>query len=144
MTTNHGSALTFDFGERRIGVAFANRATGSAVALKTLPARDAAAVDRDIVALIEEWKPATIVIGVPYNIDGTESRLTALARSFGSGIGQRHGLPVDEIDERLTSAEARMMLEDQRRTGRRRRKIRREDVDSLAARLIAETWLRDD
>jgi len=144
VTANHGSALAFDFGERRIGVAYANRATGSAVALKTLPARDAAAVDRDIVALIDEWKPATIVIGVPYNIDGTESRLTTPARAFGSGIGRRHGLPVDEIDERLTSAEARMMLEEQRRTGRRRRKIRREDVDSLAARLIAETWLRDD
>lgn len=144
MTTDTDSALAFDFGERRIGVAFANRTTGTAAALRTLPANDTAAVDRDIAALIEEWKPATIVIGVPYNVDGTHSRMTAPARAFGAGIGKRYGLPVDEIDERLTSAEARMMLEEQRRSGRRRRKIRREDVDSLAARLIAETWLRDD
>lgn len=139
-----GSALAFDFGERRVGVAFANRATGTAAALRTLAAGDPAAIDRDIAALIDEWKPATIVIGVPYNVDGTDSRLTAPARAFGSGIGERYGLPVDEIDERLTSAEARMVLEEQRRSGQRRRKIRRKDVDSTAARLIAETWLRDD
>ncbi len=92
--------------------------------------------------LIREWEPEALVIGVPYNIDGTESRLTGLAVSFGLQLGERYELPVDQIDERLTSMEARMMLAEQRRTGRRRRKIRREDIDSLSAKLIAETWLR--
>lgn len=48
------------------------------------------------------------------------------------------------MDERLTSMEARMVLAEQRRSGQRRRKIRREDIDSLSAKLIAETWLRKD
>jgi len=124
-------------------VAYANRLTGSATALKTLQARDTEAVHHDIAALISEWGPDALVIGVPYNIDGSESRLTGLAISFGLGLGQQYELPVDQVDERLTSMEARMMLTEQRRTGQRRRKIRREDIDSLSAKLIAEAWLRE-
>lgn len=125
-------------------MAFANRVTGSANALKTLPARDNKAVDQNLLALIKEWEPDALVVGVPYNIDGTESRLTKLAVDFGHRLGERHGLPVDQVDERLTSMEARMILTEQRRSGQRRRKIRREDIDSLSAKLIAETWLRND
>ena len=117
--------------------------TDSTTALKTLPTRDTEAVIQDIAALIKEWAPDALVIGVPYNIDGSESRLTGLAISFGLGLGQRYELPVDQVDERLTSMEARMMLTEQRRTGQRRRKIRREDIDSLSAKLIAEAWLRE-
>ncbi len=125
-------------------MAFANRVTGSTTALKTLPTRDAEAVIHDIASLIKEWEPDALVIGVPYNIDGSESRLTTLAVDFGFRLGERFGLPVDRVDERLTSMEARMMLTEQRRSGRRRRKIRREDIDSLSAKLIADTWLRED
>lgn len=124
-------------------MAFANRVTGSTTALKTLPTRDAEAVIHDIASLIKEWEPDALVIGVPYNIDGSESRLTTLAVDFGFRLGERFGLPVDRVDERLTSMEARMMLTEQRRAGQRRRKIRREDIDSLSAKLIAEAWLHE-
>ena len=125
-------------------MAFANRVTDSALTLKTLPTRDDEAVNHEIASMIREWEPGALVIGVPYNVDGTESRLTALAVAFGLRLGERYGLPVDQVDERLTSMEARMVLTDQRRSGQRRRKIRREDIDSLSAKLIAETWLRED
>lgn len=124
-------------------MAFANRVIDSAIALKTLSAGNTEAINQAIATLIEEWKPDTLVIGVPYNIDGTESRLTELATDFGNRLGKRYGLPVEHVDERLTSMEARMMLTEQRRTGQRRRKIRREDIDSLSAKLIAETWLHE-
>jgi putative Holliday junction resolvase len=120
----------------------ANRAAGSAKALKTLLNRDPNALDRDLRALIEDWEPDTIVIGVPYNMDGSESRMTARAIEFATRLGEVHGLPVDRVDERLTSSEASMMLREQRRSGQRRKKVRREDIDSLAAQLIAESWLR--
>jgi putative Holliday junction resolvase len=94
-------------------------------------------------ALVKEWEPGALVVGVPYNIDGSESRLSALAMAFGRRLGKQYGLPVDQVDERLTSMEARIILTEQRRSGRRRRKIRREDIDSLSAKLIAETWLRE-
>ena len=114
------------------------------MALQTLKNRGATAIQLDIAPLIDEWKPDALVIGVPYNDDGTESRLTGLAVSFGHRLGERYGLPVDQVDERLTSMEARLILTEERRSGQRRRKIRREDIDSLAAKLIAETWLRED
>lgn len=138
------SALAFDYGERRIGVAFANRLSASAVALKTLDTRDHETVVAEIAALIREWSPDALVIGVPYNTDGTESRMTAPAIEFGEQLGARHGLPVEPVDECLTSMEARTILKEQRRTGQRNRRIRREEIDSLAARLIAESWLRAD
>ncbi len=136
------TALAFDYGEQRIGVAVANRTAGSAKALKTLPNRDPGALDRDLRTLIEDWEPDTIVIGVPYNMDDSESRMMARAIEFATRLGEIHGLPIDQVDERLTSSEAGMMLREQRRSGQRRKKVRREDIDSLAAQLIAESWLR--
>jgi putative Holliday junction resolvase len=139
---NEACALAFDYGERRIGVAFANRITGTATALTTLQARDAAAVQREIDELIKAWQPNTIIIGVPFNLDGSESAMTLKAREFGSALHQRHNLPIDEIDERLTSDEARRLLREQRRAGHKVRRVVKEDIDSLAAQLIGESWLR--
>ena len=138
------SALTFDFGERRIGVAFANRQTNTATALKTIDTAGGDSAESAIRHLIEEWQPEVLVIGVPYNLDGSDSPMTLRALDFGKAVGEQYRLPVESIDERLTSAEARMILRDQRQSGARRRKIRREDIDSLAARLIAESWLREE
>ena len=122
----------------------ANRITGTAKALKTLPCSDPAALDRNLRTLIGDWEPDTIVIGVPYNMDGSESRMTTRAIEFATRLGEIHGLPIDQVDERLTSLEASMMLREQRRSGQRRKKVRREDIDSLAAQLIAESWLRQE
>jgi putative Holliday junction resolvase len=93
--------------------------------------------------LIDEWQPDTLVVGLPYNLDGSDSPMTLRATEFGSHLGAHHGLPVEWIDERLTSAEAATMLREQRRTGEKRRRIRGGEIDALAARLIAESWLRD-
>ena len=93
--------------------------------------------------LIDEWQPEALVIGLPYNLDGSESPMTIRATEFGSRLGAHHSLPIDWVDERLTSAEADTILREQRRTGEKRRRIRSGDVDALAARLIAESWLRD-
>ena len=68
--------------------------------------------------------------------------MTARAIEFAARLSEIHVLPIDQIDERLTSSEASMMLREQRRSGQRRKKVRREDIDGLAAQLIAESWLR--
>ena len=93
--------------------------------------------------LIDEWQPEALVIGLPYNLDGSESPMTIRATEFGSRLGAHHSLPIDWVDERLTSAEADTILREQRRTGEKRRRIRSGDIDALVARLIAESWLRD-
>jgi len=133
----------FDYGEQRIGVAFANRASETATPLKTLSTRNGTPIAQEVRKLIREWQPDALVIGVPYNMDGSKSPMADRVIEFGKILGEQHGLPVDTVDERLTSAEAKLMLREQRRSGQRRRRVRREDVDSLAAQLIAESWLRN-
>lgn len=68
--------------------------------------------------------------------------MSARAVGFAEQLSELYGLPIDTIDERLTSAEASMLMREQRRSGQRRRRIRKGDIDSMAAELIAETWLR--
>jgi putative Holliday junction resolvase len=138
-----GSAviLAFDYGARRIGVAVGQAMTGTASPAGVIPVRGApdwAAVER----CVREWSPARLLVGVPYNMDGTETVLTATCRAFAQELARRFGLPVDCVDERLTSAAATADLREARRSGARSRRVRREDIDAHAARLILETWLR--
>jgi putative Holliday junction resolvase len=75
-------------------------------------------------------------------MDGSETTTTAACRAFGQKLARRTGLPVDYVDERLTSAAAYDELRGERRSGARSRRIRPQDVDANAARLILETWMR--
>lgn len=139
--TRDDTALAFDYGERRIGVALASRSSGTASAIKTIDAKQGTPDWSQLDALVAEWQPAVIVVGVPYNMDDSESPMTARARGFAELLGNRYQLPVETIDERLTSAEAAMELREQRRHGVRTRRLRRGDIDRHSARLIAESWL---
>jgi len=102
-------------------------------------APDWAAVER----CVREWSPARLLVGVPYNMDGTETVLTATCRAFARQLARRFGLPVDCVDERLTSAAASADLREARRSGARqpprpprghRRPRRAADPRDLAAR----------
>ncbi len=135
-------ALVFDFGDRRIGVAFANLQLETAAPVTTLSAQDGEPNWQQLDELLAEWCPAMLVVGLPYNMNGSESSVTVRARAFAKRLRDRYDRPVELLDERLTSAEASMLLREQRRSGLRKRRVRREDVDSLAAQLIAESWLR--
>jgi putative Holliday junction resolvase len=134
--------LAFDYGERRIGVAVGQTASGTATAVATLNAH----VVPDWAGLLRcvaEWQPDRLLVGLPYNMDGSETALTGACRAFAAELAGRTSLPVDLVDERLTSATATAELRDARRAGARARRVRREDIDAHAARLILETWLRD-
>jgi putative Holliday junction resolvase len=135
-------ALVFDFGTRKIGVAAANRTTATATALATLPARDGVPEWRELEALIGDWQPEVLVVGLPRNTDGTDSDMTRRARAFAAWLAGHSSLPCEEIDERYTSTEAEAVLKDQRRAGTRTRRVRPEDIDRMAALLMAETWAR--
>lgn len=136
-----GIALVLDYGERRIGMAVASAFAGTANPLDTLHGRagepDWFTLDR----VVAEWQPTVLVIGLPYNADGSDSPMTTKALAFAATLAERYGLRVDTVDERLTSAEAESILRAARQEGRRR-KTRKGDVDRVAATLIAESWLR--
>ena len=122
------TALAFDFGVRRLGVATGNKITGNAEPLKTI------AVEGDarfiaIEKIIKEWQPDALVIGVPFHPDGAEHEITQRARRFGRQLKGRFRLPVYEVDERYTSVEAESQGA--------------KDIDSAAAALILEQFFRE-
>ena len=131
--------IAFDFGLRRIGVAIGQNITGSASPLGVVTNRDTG-VDHDAIeALIREWRPTSIVVGMPSHSDGTPSDMKEPVEAFIMDL-QRYGLAVDTIDERYTSVEAERVLKEARAAGTRGR-ISKEMIDSAAAVIIAERYL---
>lgn len=132
--------LAFDFGLRRIGIAAGDTLTATAAprpaAFVTRTGPDWSVIGREIASL----KPRRLVVGAPYNVDGTPGALAPAARRFADELERRFRLPVSMVDERWSSLEADAALK-ARRAGGGRRRIRREEIDSTAAAIILERWL---
>ena len=122
------SFLAFDYGTKRVGVATGNTLMRLTQPLRTL-ALEGDARFRAIEALIEEWAPDALVIGVPFHPDGAEHDNTVRARKFGRQLHGRFRLPVHEVDERYTTVDVES-------AGAR-------DADSAAAALILEQFFRE-
>jgi putative Holliday junction resolvase len=131
--------LAFDFGLRRIGVAVGQSVTGSASPLAVIANRETG-IDHDaIAALIREWRPARLVVGMPTHADGSDSDMLKPVLAFIDEL-RRYELPISTVDERYTSVEAERTLKEARAAGTRGR-ISKEDIDSAAAVFIAERYL---
>jgi putative Holliday junction resolvase len=124
-----GHALSFDFGLRYIGVAVGQSVTKTASPLATLKAKDGNPKWPAVDALVEEWAPAALLVGLPLNMDDSESEMSARARVFADKLKRRFKLPVEMVDERLTTRAAQQV--DPAR------------AHEVAAVLIAQTWLGD-
>ena len=122
-----GYVLAFDFGLRNIGVAVGQPVTRTASPLTTLKATDGKPNWPELTALVDEWQPSTLLVGLPLNMDDTESDLSELAREFADRLKRRFKLPVKMVDERLTTFEAQ--------------RVDPEHAHEVAAVLIAQTWL---
>lgn len=131
--------LAFDFGLRRIGVAIGQNITQSASPLGVIANRDEGIDHVAIRALIDEWRPTEIVVGMPSHADGTRSDLADKIDEFIAELG-RYELNIDTVDERRTSIEAENVLKKARAAGTRGR-ISKEMIDSAAAVFIAERYL---
>jgi putative Holliday junction resolvase len=134
-------ALAFDFGRRRIGMAAGDTLTATAAPRPAVAAHagvpDWQAITREIRALC----PHVLIVGVPYNADGSDGSLAQAAREFGQTLRARFALPVEHVDEHGSSVEAGRHLKDQRASGQRRRRVHKEDIDSAAAAVILTRWL---
>ena len=131
--------LAFDYGLRWIGCAVGQNLTSSASALNSLRAKDGIPQWREIELLLEEWQPQKVIVGLPLNMDGSESEMCQRARKFGNRIHGRFGVTVDFADERLSSFEAKGELIKQ--AGNQGFKDR--GVDGLSAAIILEGWMRE-
>ncbi|WP_426114933.1 Holliday junction resolvase RuvX [Massilia sp. PWRC2] len=94
----------FDFGIKRIGIAIGNTLTAQAHPLEVIAAIDNAARFARIGALIEQWRPARLIVGEPRHPDGAEHEMTLRCRRFANQLHGRYNLPVELVDERYSSA----------------------------------------
>ena len=133
-----GVYLGFDFGYKRIGVAVGQRLTASASPLSTIQAREGVPNWLELEKTIKHWRPAALIVGLPKKVDGTEFYTTAAARGFARQLRKRFSLPIHFVDERLTTKEARSHLYQEGGY----QKIKKTEVDSIAACIILEQWLQ--
>ncbi len=120
-------------------MATGNTLLGTTRSLPILKARDGTPDWSEIESLVKEWQPDLLIVGEPLNMDGTPSELSQRAAKFGRRLHGRLGLPVEMVDERLSSFEAKQMSREQGHRG----DYHREPIDSLAAELILRTWLEN-
>jgi putative Holliday junction resolvase len=131
--------LAFDFGLRRIGVAVGQDITASASPVGVVANGESGADHERIRAIIREWHPTRLVVGMPTHADGSPGPMTAAVEAFIDELAQ-YELPVSTIDERYSSLEAEQALKNARKLGSRGR-ISKQDIDATAAVFIAERYL---
>ncbi len=120
-----GCVLAFDFGLKHVGVATGQTITQTATPLTTLKAVNGKLRWQEVEELISAWQPVCLLVGLPLNMDDSESSMSGRARQFGDLLQRKSDLKVEMVDERLTSYAARESSQ----------------PHAMAAVLIAETWL---
>ncbi len=123
--------LCFDYGEKRIGTAIGQTITATATALEIIKQINNKPDWKTIKSLIEEWQPNKLIVGHPFTLEGERQVMTDAAEKFSRQLQGRFNLPVDLIEEQLSSFEARRVLKSTR------------ELDAVAAKLILETWLNE-
>jgi putative Holliday junction resolvase len=131
--------LAFDFGMKRIGVAVGQTITKTARPLETLAAKDGVPDWGRVAALCKKWQPQAFVVGIPLNMDGSDQPISARAREFAAQLTATLHLPVFEMDERLTTKDARERLFKEGGF----KALQDGQVDSVAAQLILQNWLAE-
>lgn len=145
------SVLGFDYSLRKIGVASGQAITKTASPLKTIICANKQINWTEIDHIVQEWRPDALIVGLPLNQEGLEQDSSKSARYFGDTIANRYKLPVFYMDERYSSREASHLLGYDGNTSPRRifhsgkkaakKKRMGEDIDSMAATIILQSWL---
>ena len=131
--------LAFDYGEKRIGVAVGNAGIGLAHPVTTLQVETNAARMAAVDALVAEWQPTRFVVGEPHYEDERPHEIAHLAKKFGNRIKERFRLPVEYVNEFLSSSEAGAQLREQGITGR----AQKEMLDAVAAQVILQAYFNE-
>jgi putative Holliday junction resolvase len=131
--------LGFDFGLKYIGVAVGQNISGTASPLKTLTAKDGIPHWPALLALVNQWQPEQLIVGLPLNMDGSMQLLSYCARKFGRRLAQHTRLPVAYVDERLSTWEAKQRL----LKSVKHDKTNLKQLNALAATILVERWLEN-
>ena len=129
--------LAFDYGTKNIGVASGTTLAAITSELPPLKARDGVPNWDQIKKLLDERQPDLVLVGLPLNMDDSESELAARARKFGNRLHGRFGVQIEMVDERLSTFEAKGEAFERGYSD----DYKNNPVDSIAARLILESWM---
>lgn len=138
--THATTVIGFDYGARRIGIAVGNAITNSARALDVLANGERGPDWQRLDALLREWRPDALLVGLPLTLDDGEQVTSRAARTFAGELQTRYGLPVQLVDERHSSQEAAQRFAARRAGGTAKRKDAAA-LDAVAAEIIVERWL---
>ncbi len=133
------TVMGFDYGTHSIGVAIGQDLTCSATPLNAIRAEYGEPDWNQLDRLINDWKPQELVVGLPLNMDGTDQKITELARKFAEDLESRYNLHCEMRDERLTTVSAREQLFNKGGF----KALKKGKVDSCSAVLILEAYLED-
>ena len=122
--------VAFDFGTKKIGVAVGQTATYTSSPLQVILNKDDKVNWNEINKLLNEWKPELIIVGKPLNMDGTDSEIMKQVERFYQKLKKIYDTNYEYIDERLTTFEARQILED----------TNINNVDANAAQILIDNW----
>ena len=129
--------MAFDFGIKNIGIAIGQEITKTASTFYSLSATDGQPNWTEMDKIINEWQPNLFVVGDPFNMDGTRSKIQDLADRFSNSLNKRYDIDIEKTDERLSSREAKERLE--------KETIGTKDSSnkhSISAQVILEDWFR--
>jgi len=125
--------LAFDFGTKHIGVAVGQTITRTSSPLIVLNvAREGKEIWNTISSLIDEWKPDQLLVGKPLNMDGTPSEMMKKVDPFFKKLQKISRIPCELVDERLTSFEAKHLMQVDSKDDR---------IDDLAAKIFLDNWI---
>ncbi len=132
------TVMSFDYGTEKIGIAIGQSISSTAEPLTIIRAKDGIPNWSKITGLIESWRPNYFVVGLPYNLDGSDSKLLQRVLKFAQRLNGRFNIPTFGVDERLSSKAAAEKL----KAGNPKNCIRKE-IDDVAAQIILETWFSE-
>ncbi|MCK5896765.1 MAG: Holliday junction resolvase RuvX [Cocleimonas sp.] len=136
------TVLCFDFGLVRTGVAIGNTITTTAMPECTLHSKNNQPDWNAITHIINEWKPTQLVVGLPTDLEGSDTDASKPVRRFCNQLMGRYHLPVAQENEQYSSIEAAQRLKETRQRGRKK-KVTKEDVDKMAAVIILERYFKN-
>ena len=130
--------LAVDYGERRTGIAISDELGITAQGLETIEVKDEFEILGKVALIAKNKGVESIVVGLPLNMNGTESKKSTKVREFGAVLAKKTSLPVVFWDERMTSVQANRIMHELNKKTYKNKTV----VDRISATLILQEYLK--
>ena len=139
MNSEAGVIVAFDFGLKHIGMAIGQEITNTAQTFYSLKAESGEPNWDELDIIVRDWQPKLFVVGNPINMDGSDSDMKEKSDKFSNLIRQRYNIPVELMDERLSTREARERM----KSDSGHFVDASADAHQISAQIILESWFRE-